>query len=91
MFTWTATNFSSILEFAVVSSPLLSIGLLLASALPFDLLNQACGRENDCLEMYKFLEATHPVPKLRRQVGVSSGRRLRADDVQLVPTIVPTI
>ena len=28
---------------------------------------QACGREQECIEMYKTVEKTHPVPAIRRQ------------------------
>ena len=28
---------------------------------------QACGREEECLEVYRGLEKTHPVPSIRKQ------------------------
>eukprot|EP00887_Chlorella_sp_A99_P000247 scaffold13.g247.t1 len=30
---------------------------------------QACGREQDCIDTYKIIEKTHPVPAIRRQAG----------------------
>lgn len=30
---------------------------------------QACGREEDCIEMYKTIEKTHPLPAIRRQAA----------------------
>ncbi len=36
---------------------------------------QACGREQDCLDVYKSLEANHPVKKIRKQARDGGGRR----------------
>jgi len=30
---------------------------------------QACGREEDCIEMYKTIEKSHPLPAIRRQAA----------------------
>lgn len=30
---------------------------------------QACGREEDCIEMYKSIEKSHPLPAIRRQAA----------------------
>jgi hypothetical protein len=30
---------------------------------------QACGREKDCIDLYKALEKTHPMPAIRRQAA----------------------
>lgn len=30
---------------------------------------QACGREDDCLDLYRSVEKTHPIPSIRKQAG----------------------
>jgi len=30
---------------------------------------QACGREQDCINTYKWLEENHPVPKVKKQAA----------------------
>ncbi|KAL6748275.1 hypothetical protein V8C86DRAFT_1176484 [Haematococcus lacustris] len=30
---------------------------------------QACGRETECVDLYKYLEANHPLPRVRKQAA----------------------
>lgn len=30
---------------------------------------QACGREKDCIDTYKWVEDNHPVPKIKKQAA----------------------
>ena len=45
---------------------------------------QACGRETDCIDMYKAVEKTHPLPSVRRQ---AAGLRyiMEAPKLELAP------
>lgn len=50
---------------------------------------QACGREDDCLETYKMLEKTHPIPAIRRQACAARHGRPGPDTVSALPHAAP--